>query len=243
VLGFELRAYTLSHSTNHFLWWVFFEIGSHELFPRAGFEHWSSWSLPLVELRLQAWATSAWLGGFLYSVHILHDSQVPSICSYDSPGPAGKLRLMMSQMVNARVHVLISIFIKYIHFKVSLNHLLFMCLQTQWQGQSSHIVKISLLLFGKELKTAGCSTIRIVTAGTLLPWVIAASEWPQWPRHQEVLWDMPVSSVAGLSWPKRSLCLVTQPLTFWRLEWPQELSAIFAHPACPHSISWDISEV
>jgi hypothetical protein len=31
VLGFELRAYTLSHSTSPFLWWIFFEIGSHEL--------------------------------------------------------------------------------------------------------------------------------------------------------------------------------------------------------------------
>jgi hypothetical protein len=28
VLGFELRAYTLSHSTSPFLWWVSFEIGS-----------------------------------------------------------------------------------------------------------------------------------------------------------------------------------------------------------------------
>jgi hypothetical protein len=32
VLGFELRAYNLSHSACPFLWWVFFEIGSLELF-------------------------------------------------------------------------------------------------------------------------------------------------------------------------------------------------------------------
>jgi hypothetical protein len=37
VLGFELKAYTLSHSANPFLWWV-----SHY----AGFEPWSLWSLP-----------------------------------------------------------------------------------------------------------------------------------------------------------------------------------------------------
>jgi hypothetical protein len=37
VLGFELRIYTFSHSTNHFVA-SFFEIGSHELFARAGFE-------------------------------------------------------------------------------------------------------------------------------------------------------------------------------------------------------------
>jgi hypothetical protein len=30
ILGFELRAYTLSHSTSAFLCWVFFEIGSRE---------------------------------------------------------------------------------------------------------------------------------------------------------------------------------------------------------------------
>jgi hypothetical protein len=40
VLGFELRvrAYTLSHTTSPFLRWVFFEIGSCELFAQAGFE-------------------------------------------------------------------------------------------------------------------------------------------------------------------------------------------------------------
>jgi hypothetical protein len=32
VLGFELRAYTLSYSASPFLVMVFFEIGSHELF-------------------------------------------------------------------------------------------------------------------------------------------------------------------------------------------------------------------
>jgi hypothetical protein len=40
VLGFELRAYTLSHTTSHpsFFCEGFFEIGSHELFAQAGFE-------------------------------------------------------------------------------------------------------------------------------------------------------------------------------------------------------------
>jgi hypothetical protein len=42
VLGFELRAYTLSHSTSPFLGWGFFKIGSHELFAQAGFELQSS---------------------------------------------------------------------------------------------------------------------------------------------------------------------------------------------------------
>jgi hypothetical protein len=36
VLGLELRAYTLSHST--FFVMGFFKIGSHELFAWAGFE-------------------------------------------------------------------------------------------------------------------------------------------------------------------------------------------------------------
>jgi hypothetical protein len=41
VLGLELRAYTLSHSTSlifFFLMLVIFEIGSHELFSWAGFK-------------------------------------------------------------------------------------------------------------------------------------------------------------------------------------------------------------
>jgi hypothetical protein len=38
VLGLELRAYTLSHSTSPFLWWVFFEIGSRKLFAWDDFE-------------------------------------------------------------------------------------------------------------------------------------------------------------------------------------------------------------
>jgi hypothetical protein len=53
VLGFKLRAYTLSHSTGPFLSWMFFEIESHELFAQAGFKSWSSWSLPLEWLGLQ----------------------------------------------------------------------------------------------------------------------------------------------------------------------------------------------
>jgi hypothetical protein len=36
----------LSHSTSPFLWWVFFEIGSHKLFAWAVFKLRSSWSLP-----------------------------------------------------------------------------------------------------------------------------------------------------------------------------------------------------
>jgi hypothetical protein len=42
VLGLELRAYTLSHSTSSFLGRVFFEIGSHKLFAWVGFEPQSS---------------------------------------------------------------------------------------------------------------------------------------------------------------------------------------------------------
>jgi hypothetical protein len=38
VLGLELRAYTLSHSTGPFFVMGFFEIGSWELFAQAGFE-------------------------------------------------------------------------------------------------------------------------------------------------------------------------------------------------------------
>jgi hypothetical protein len=42
VLGLELRAYTLSHSTNLFFGMGFFEIGSHKLFAQAGFKPRSS---------------------------------------------------------------------------------------------------------------------------------------------------------------------------------------------------------
>jgi hypothetical protein len=38
VLDFELRAYTLSHSTSPFFVMAFFEIGFHELFAWAGLE-------------------------------------------------------------------------------------------------------------------------------------------------------------------------------------------------------------
>jgi hypothetical protein len=38
VLGFELRAYALSHSARPFLRWVFLKIGSCELFAWGGFE-------------------------------------------------------------------------------------------------------------------------------------------------------------------------------------------------------------
>jgi hypothetical protein len=42
----EVRAYTLTHSSSSFLWWIFFKIESPELFAWAGFELQSSWSLP-----------------------------------------------------------------------------------------------------------------------------------------------------------------------------------------------------
>jgi hypothetical protein len=45
VLGLELRAYTLSHSTSPFLWWAFIKIRSLQLFAWIGFEPQSSWSL------------------------------------------------------------------------------------------------------------------------------------------------------------------------------------------------------
>jgi hypothetical protein len=42
ILGFELRAFTLSHSTSPFFVKGFFEIGSHGVFAQAGFEWQSS---------------------------------------------------------------------------------------------------------------------------------------------------------------------------------------------------------
>jgi hypothetical protein len=42
VLGFELKAYTLSHSTSPFFVMSFFQIGYCELFSQADFELWSS---------------------------------------------------------------------------------------------------------------------------------------------------------------------------------------------------------
>jgi hypothetical protein len=38
LLGLELRAYTLSHSTSPFFVMGFFQIESHELFAQAAFE-------------------------------------------------------------------------------------------------------------------------------------------------------------------------------------------------------------
>jgi hypothetical protein len=47
--GFELRAYTLSHSASPILWWFFFfETGSCELVLQAGFKPRPSWSLLLI---------------------------------------------------------------------------------------------------------------------------------------------------------------------------------------------------
>jgi hypothetical protein len=57
VLGLELRAYTLSHSTSPFLRRVFLEIRSRKLFTWPGSELRSS-SLPPEELGLLLWATS-----------------------------------------------------------------------------------------------------------------------------------------------------------------------------------------
>jgi hypothetical protein len=37
-MGFELRAFTLSHSTGPIFVMGFFKVGSRELFARAGFE-------------------------------------------------------------------------------------------------------------------------------------------------------------------------------------------------------------
>jgi hypothetical protein len=62
ILGFELRAYTFSHSITPVLYCFFnFKIGFFELFAQAGFELPSFWSLPLELLRLQAWATGTHL--------------------------------------------------------------------------------------------------------------------------------------------------------------------------------------
>jgi hypothetical protein len=49
------------------LWWVFFQIGSQELFVWAGFQPWSSWSLPPGKLGLQTWATGTRLLDFYFS--------------------------------------------------------------------------------------------------------------------------------------------------------------------------------
>jgi hypothetical protein len=61
ALRFELRCfYHLSHSEplhQPFSVMSFFRTGCHELFAWAGFEHWSSWSLPPEKLGLQAWAS------------------------------------------------------------------------------------------------------------------------------------------------------------------------------------------
>jgi hypothetical protein len=46
VLGFELRAYTLSYPSIPFFVMCFFQIGSREWFAQDGFKPRSSWSLP-----------------------------------------------------------------------------------------------------------------------------------------------------------------------------------------------------
>jgi hypothetical protein len=59
VLGFELRAYTLSHSTSPFLWFFFWYWVSR-LFAQAGLEPWSSWSLPPEEIGFHYVAWAGW---------------------------------------------------------------------------------------------------------------------------------------------------------------------------------------
>jgi hypothetical protein len=79
VLGFELRDYTLSHSTNLFLMGVF-QIGSPKLF-WADFKPWSSWSLPLEWLGLQAWPPAR--SHFLVLIIFLWSCCYRSPCSRD----------------------------------------------------------------------------------------------------------------------------------------------------------------
>jgi hypothetical protein len=78
VLGFELRASCLLYSTT----WAtppalfcvgYFKIGSHELFPQAGFELWSSWSLP-------SWI--ARITGMSHRCQGLHSSMYLYYCIY-----------------------------------------------------------------------------------------------------------------------------------------------------------------
>jgi hypothetical protein len=51
----------VNHSASPFLCWIFLRIGSPELFGATSFEPWSFWSLHPEYLRLQEWATTAWL--------------------------------------------------------------------------------------------------------------------------------------------------------------------------------------
>jgi hypothetical protein len=73
VLGFELRTFTSSYSTNP-IFVKFFEIGSHKLLAWAGFEPLSFWSLPLEKLGLQAWATGTWQSDHSWQVISLYHS-------------------------------------------------------------------------------------------------------------------------------------------------------------------------
>jgi hypothetical protein len=70
VLGFELRAFTLSHSTSPIFFFFFvmgiFEIGSHELVAWDDFKSQSSWSLPPEYLGLQIWATGPAIPFFFF---------------------------------------------------------------------------------------------------------------------------------------------------------------------------------
>jgi hypothetical protein len=49
----------LSRSTSSLLWWILSRYGLSNYLPGADFELWSSWALPLENLRLQGWATGS----------------------------------------------------------------------------------------------------------------------------------------------------------------------------------------
>jgi hypothetical protein len=56
----------LKHSISPFFCEGFFKIASLYLFAWAGFEPWSSWSLPPEWLELQVWASGAYLHYFFF---------------------------------------------------------------------------------------------------------------------------------------------------------------------------------
>jgi hypothetical protein len=84
VLGFELRAYTLSRSTALFVLGIL-EIGSYKLFAWAGFEPRSSWSLLPEKLGLQVWTFHSKIVFYHFSFNFLQSLQTlayiyPMIC-------------------------------------------------------------------------------------------------------------------------------------------------------------------
>jgi hypothetical protein len=71
-MGFELKVYTLSHSTSPFLWWVFFfEIGSHKLLVRC----WLWTTIPVM--------SASWVARIRAKVFILMKSSLPVISFRD----------------------------------------------------------------------------------------------------------------------------------------------------------------